>query len=134
MCSRHYLVSHLSVMLLIVFHCMMKVCFLQNSGSSVKIKRKLRQFMITLMITFVRVESISHPIGLGIPSLLYTSRMVNCVWWLIIELSMHRLCLISILFFTLMTCWIASMDVLTLLRLIYSPGIIRFWWWWRITI
>ena len=40
----------------------------------------------------------------------------------------------SVFLLTLMICWIPSMDVSTLLRLIYSPGIIRFWWQRRIAI
>ena len=35
MYSGHHLVSCLSMMLLIIFHCTLKVCILQNSGSSV---------------------------------------------------------------------------------------------------
>ena len=90
--------------------------------------------MITLIITFVRVGSMSHPVSLGIPSLFYKKKMINCIWQLIIELSMHGLCLTGILFLELTIFWIPSVNVPTLLRLIHSPGIIRFWWQRRITI
>ena len=133
-CSRHHLVSHLSGMLLIIFFCTIKVCFLQNSGHSIWVKRKLRQFMIILIINFVRVGSMSYPVSLGIPSSLYEKRMVNCIWQLIIKLSMHRLCLTGILFLAIMIFWIPSMEVPAFLRLIYSPGIIRFCFQRRITI
>ena len=55
-------------------------------------------------------------------------KMVNCIWQLIIKLSMHTLCLTGILFCTLIICWIPFMYAPILLRLIYSPGIIGFWW------
>ena len=41
---------------------------------------------------------------------------------------MHRLCLTGILFLVLVIFWIPSLYVPTLLRSIYSLGIIRFWW------
>ena len=75
----------------------------------------------------VRVGSVSHPVSLGIPSSLWEKRIVNCIWQLIIKLSMHRLCLRCILLLILTICWIPFMNICTLLVLIYSPGIIRFW-------
>ena len=126
MCSRHHLVSCLSIKCLIVFYCMMKVSLLQNSGHSILVKRNLRQFMITLIIIFVRVGSMSDLVSLGIPSSFYQKKMVSCIWQLIIKLSMQGLCLTGILFFALIICLILSIDVPTLLRLTYSLGIIRF--------
>ena len=134
MYSTHHLVSFLSMMLLAIFHCMMKVCFLQNSGSSIWAKSKLRHFMMVLMIAFTRAGSMIHQASLGILFSLCARKMVNCVWSLIIKLSMHRPFLISILFLALTIFWILSIAILTLLALIYSPGIIRLWWQMRITI
>ena len=58
--------------------------------------------MITLMITFIRVESMSYLVRLGIPSSFCKKGMVNCVWRLIIEFLTHRLCLKGIFFPVLM--------------------------------
>ena len=134
MCSKYHLVTHLGVRLPIVFYCTMKVCLVQNSDTSIWVKKKLKQFIIVLIITFVRVGSMNHQVNLGIPSLLYEKRMVSCIWWLIIQLSIHGLCLTGILFLALMICWRPSIVVPTLLRLVYSLGIIRVWWKRRIAI